>query len=48
MTFDELTCDEEVYKLYKIIAKVKGKEVKDLSTFIPKNISLGQIISTNP
>jgi len=30
VTFDELTCDDEIDKLYQILAKVKGKNVNDL------------------
>ena len=43
VTFDELTSDDEVYSIYKIIAEIKGKEVKDFSNFIENNVSLNQI-----
>ncbi len=33
VTFDELTCDEEINKLYKILATIKEKDVNDLSIF---------------
>ena len=40
VTFDELTCDEEIYKLHQILAQVKGKKAHDLSNFINENASL--------
>ncbi|MBW3042918.1 aminomethyl-transferring glycine dehydrogenase [Prochlorococcus marinus] len=43
VTFDELTCDEEIYKLYQILAEIKGKKVQDISTFFDHNVSLSQI-----
>ncbi len=43
VTFDELTSDEEIYKLHQIIAKIKGKDVNNLSTFICENESLIEI-----
>ncbi len=43
VTFDELTCDEEIERLHQILAKVKGKEVDHLSTFIDENESLREI-----
>jgi len=43
VTFDELTCDKEIYQLYQILAKIKGKEVNDLSILIEKNEILKEI-----
>ena len=43
ITFDELTTEEEVQKIYNILAKVKGKEVKDISIFMEKSLLLDQI-----
>ncbi len=43
VTFDEVTCDNEVFKIYQILAKVKGKDVKDLSVFMDENIILSHI-----
>ncbi len=34
VTFDELSSDEELYKLYKILAEIKGKDIQDLSKII--------------
>ena len=34
VTFDELTCDEEIYKLHQILAQVKGKKAHDLNAAI--------------
>ncbi len=34
VTFDELSSDEELYKLYKILADIKGKETQDLSEIV--------------
>ncbi len=36
VTFDELSTDEELYKLYKILAQIKGKETQDLSKIVIK------------
>jgi len=43
VTFDELTSKEEIYKLHQILAKIKGKEVNDLSFLIDENESLREI-----
>ncbi len=43
VTFDELTCDEEIIKLYEILSRIKGKELKDISTFLDQNLSLDLI-----
>ena len=43
VTFDELTTHEEIYKLYQILAKIKGKQVKNLSTFVDQNEQLIEI-----
>jgi len=43
VTFDELTSDEEIYKLYEILAKIKGKEANNFSTFVDHNESIGEI-----
>ena len=40
VTFDELTCDQEIYKLHQILAQVKGKNVKDISSFFNENDQL--------
>jgi len=37
MTFDELTCEKEINELHKILAKVKGKNIKIPSKFVNKN-----------
>ncbi len=37
VTFDELTCDQEIHKLHQILAHVKGKNVDDISTSINEN-----------
>jgi len=43
VTFDELTCEDELFEIYKILAKVKGKDIKDLSNFMNENIFISQI-----
>ncbi len=43
VTFDELTCDEEIYKLHQILAKVKGKDVIDFSTLMNNCETLREI-----
>ena len=40
VTFDELTCDNEIDKLHQILAKVKGKNVNDFTTLMRENESL--------
>ncbi len=43
VTFDELTCDEEIYKLHQILAKAKGKDVSHLSQLIKEDEQLKDI-----
>ena len=43
VTFDELTCDEEIYNLYQILAKVKEKNINDPHIFTDNNESLKDI-----
>ena len=43
VTFDELTCDEEISNLHQILAKVKGKNVNDLNISINENDLLRDI-----
>jgi len=43
VTFDELTTHEEINKLYQILAKIKGKQVKNLATFVDQNETLIEI-----
>ncbi len=43
VTFDELTTDEEIYKLYQILAKIKERNVQNLSTFPEQNPLLREI-----
>ena len=43
VTFDELTCEEEIDILHQILAKAKGKNVNKLSSFINENQYLKDI-----
>ena len=43
VTFDELTCEAEIEKLYQILSEIKGKEVNDIFSFIDQNASLNSI-----
>ena len=43
VTFDELTSDQEIYELHKILAKVKGKEINDIPSIADGNISISGI-----
>ncbi len=43
VTFDELTCNDEMHKLHKILAKIKGKDVVKISTLDESKELLKQI-----
>ncbi len=43
VTFDELTSDEEIYKLHQLLAKSKGKEVDTISSLIDESESIKDI-----
>ncbi len=43
VSFDELTCEDELLDIYQILAKVKGKDIKDITNFMNEKIFISQI-----